>query len=80
MSVSHACWVPMESVMSVPLKLQLQTVEYHHVGVGSPTQVLWKRSSYSCFALFVWFFFVLFCFFSETGFLCVALAVLELAL
>jgi hypothetical protein len=59
-----------------PLELELQTVTNHHVGAGNQTVFSTKTASskYSC----------LFCFvlFQDrvSGFLCVALAVLELTL
>jgi hypothetical protein len=64
--------------------------EWHvHLGSDSPTSSFWETTSplflvcvcTSAFGLFVCFCFFVFCFFfSETGFLCIALAVLELTL
>jgi hypothetical protein len=60
------------------LGLELQTVMSCCVSGRNGTQVLWKgnKSSFFCFVLFCFFVFLFF----ETGFLCIALAVLELTL
>jgi hypothetical protein len=68
--------------LNPPLELEFHTVGSRHMGSGNRIRVLWK--SRPCSYLLshlseLLFYFVLFCF-SETGFLCVALAVLELTL
>jgi hypothetical protein len=55
----------------------IETLRVHLAEKGDGAELIWDKV---CFEICLFFFFFFFLFFFETGFLCVALAVLELTL